>query len=195
MDTHIEGYSLSEGQSQQREPKPNSRRRFWLKQLAFLIIPALFRAPDFELPVLGSDQALSSGDLMGSPVVVNFWASWCVPGREEAPTLEQKRRRYPDQGIRFVGVNVQDVEEDATGFVEEFGITFPSVRDTDLQLWTQFGVRGLPETFFIDHRWRFVSVGSGEQSEAGARPRSWAPSRPRCWKVRSSFFSKRKKNE
>jgi cytochrome c biogenesis protein CcmG/thiol:disulfide interchange protein DsbE len=111
--------------------------------------------------VLGSDDFLPSKDLAGQPVVINFWASWCVPCREEAPTLEQNWRKYKDQGVRFLGVNVQDSEDDARAFVEEFGITFPSVPDTDLKLWTKFGVRGLPETFFIDHSWTFVGIGSG----------------------------------
>ncbi|MBW3588722.1 MAG: TlpA family protein disulfide reductase [Actinobacteria bacterium] len=150
--------------------------------MTFLVVPSLFvaflavgllgsspqelvgkSAPEFELPVLGSKEKLTSAELKGSPVVVNFWASWCIPCKEEAPTLEEKWRKYRAEGIRFVGVNVQDLEQDATAFVEEFGITFPSVRDTELELWNQFGVRGLPETFFIDHQWKFVSVGAGKE--------------------------------
>lgn len=121
------------------------------------------RVPEFELPVLGGPGTIGSRDLKGSPVVVNFWASWCIPCREEAPVLEGAWQKYRPKGVRFLGVNMQDAEEDANEFVAEFGITYPSVRDVDQELARDFGVRGLPETFFIDHRWRFLGVGSGEQ--------------------------------
>lgn len=159
--------------------------------MAFVLVPAAFvgfiafglfktagpratvgtRAPEFRLPVLGSNKTFSSADLAGKPVVVNFWASWCVPCREEAPTLERAWLKYKDQGVQFLGVNVQDSEQDAQAFVKEMGITFPSVRDTDLKLWTKFGVRGLPETFFIDHAGEFVAVGAGKplQNQGGTK--------------------------
>lgn len=121
--------------------------------------------PEFELQVLGSTGTLSSADLAGRPLVINFWASWCIPCREEALTLERAWNKYKNQGVQFLGVNVQDSERDAQAFVKEMGITFPTVRDTDLKLWTKFGVRGLPETFFVDHTGRFVGVGSGKLLE------------------------------
>lgn len=154
--------------------------------MAFVLVPALFigfigfslfstaapgmlvgkAAPEFELPLLGSGELLSSEQLKGRPVVLNFWASWCVPCREEARTLERSWQKYQAQGVRIVGVNVQDSEADAQAFVKEFGVTFPSVRDTDLKLWTKLGVRGLPETFFVDHSWTFVGIGSGKQLDS-----------------------------
>lgn len=165
-------------------PGPVSSTRLkWLRLLAFFVVPSLFvgflaiglskrsdtqrltgkPAPNFELPLL-QGGSLSSTDLKRHPVVVNFWASWCKPCREEAPTLQAKWEKYGGEGVRFVGINVQDLEEDARAFVQEFGITFPSVRDTDLKLYTSFGVRGLPETFFIDHTYKFRAVGSGDES-------------------------------
>ncbi|MGH2770960.1 MAG: TlpA disulfide reductase family protein [Actinomycetota bacterium] len=120
-----------------------------LRLLAFVVVPTLFvaflawglltttkpravpatKAPDFSLPLLGSGQILSSRELKRSPVMVNFWASWCVPCREEAPDLERTWREYKDKGVRLLGVNIQDTEEDVLAFVKEFGLTYPSVRD------------------------------------------------------------------
>ena len=119
-------------------------------------------APEFELPTLSGDT-LSSAELKGHPVVINFWASWCLPCREEAPLLERTWRRYRDDGVILLGVNIKDAESDAKAFVDEFDITYPVVRDLDQELTRSFGVRGLPETFFVDHEWRFVGTESGAQ--------------------------------
>ncbi len=109
---------------------------------------------------------LTDKDLRGRPVVINFWASWCIPCREEAPLLEDTWRAYKDQDVMFLGVNIKDAESDAKRFVDEFGITFPIVRDLDQTLTKAFGVKGLPETFFIDHRWTFIGTISGPQTGA-----------------------------
>jgi cytochrome c biogenesis protein CcmG/thiol:disulfide interchange protein DsbE len=122
------------------------------------------RAPEFDLPLLDGSGSLSSQELRGSPVVVNFWASWCIPCREEAPLLERAWREYRDDGVVFLGVNVNDAKSDARRFVEKFGITYPTVRDVDLLLPKDFGVKGLPETFFIDDQWTFMGAISGAQT-------------------------------
>ena len=119
-------------------------------------------APAFQLPVLGGGT-LSSLDLKGVPVVINVWASWCIPCREEAPVLEAAYEKFKARGVRFVGVDYNDTESDAAGFVKEFGITYPSVRDTDGTLARSMGVSGVPETFFVDTQYRFFGIGQGQQ--------------------------------
>lgn len=121
-------------------------------------------APSFELPLLEGSSTLSDEDLRGKAVVVNFWASWCIPCREEAPLLERTWRAYRDRGVVFLGVNIKDAESDARRFVDEFDMTYPNVRDLDQNLTRQFGVKGLPETFFIDHRWTFMGAISGAKT-------------------------------
>ena len=122
------------------------------------------KAPDFELPLLNtSKESLSSEELQGQPVVVNFWASWCIPCREEAPLLERTWRQYKDEGVIFLGVNIKDADTDARAFIEEFDITYPNVRDLDQKLTRLFGVKGLPETFFIDHNWTFIGTARGSR--------------------------------
>ena len=136
-------------------------------------------APEFELPLLDGSGTLSSEELEGSPVVINFFASWCFPCREEAPDLERLFQKYADEGVRFVGVNVQgglpptllDSEKGAREFVEEFDISYPVVADKEGELAKQLmDFYGLPQTFFIDDRWIFAGSSSGERvsNEDGA---------------------------
>ena len=129
-------------------------------------------APEFDLPLLDGSGTLSSDDLRGSPVVINFFASWCYPCRLEAPELEKLSREYADHGVRFVGVNVQgglppmflDSNEAALDFVEEYDITFPTVADRDGELAKELmDFYGLPQTFFVDHEWAFAGTSSGRR--------------------------------
>jgi peroxiredoxin len=132
--------------------------------LVFLLQPVDRReAPSFELPLLSGDGSVSDSDLRGAPVVVNFFASWCAPCRDEARTLEKMWGRYEDEGIQFLGINVQDRVGPARDFVDRFGITFPIVRDADQDLARDLGVLGLPQTFFIDHEYNLAGAESGEK--------------------------------
>lgn len=102
-------------------------------------------------------------DLRGRVVVVNFWASWCYPAcYEEAPALERGWQSYKDRGLVMVGINVQDKDEPARRFLAQFGHTFPNARDPAGRVSVDFGVYGVPETFFIDRagRVRYKHVGA-----------------------------------
>ena len=91
----------------------------------------------------------------GKVVVVNFWASWCYPGcYEEAPVLERNWRAYRDRGLVVIGVDIQDTAEAARKFVRDFGLTFPNARDTAGKVSIDYGVYGVPETFFVDRKGR-----------------------------------------
>jgi len=106
--------------------------------------------PAFELPLLMGGGTLSSDDLEGSVVVLNFWASWCGPCREEMPAFERIHRRYEDRGLIVVGVDVQDVPQSAREFVREVGVTYPIVQDLDQTLLRAIGDPvGLPQTYFV----------------------------------------------
>jgi cytochrome c biogenesis protein CcmG, thiol:disulfide interchange protein DsbE len=111
--------------------------------------------PAFELPRLGGGT-LVSNSLTGKAQVVNFWASWCIPCREEAPLLENASHRYGDRLV-VLGVDHQDFSGDARGFVRRYDLTYPSVVDKGDKLYTKYGLTGVPETFCANRRGRVVA--------------------------------------
>jgi len=113
--------------------------------------PSFRKAPDFTLQTF-SGETLRLSDLRGKPVMLNFWASWCPPCREEAPLLEDTWREYREKGVVFVGVNVWDSEKDARTFLSEYDITYPNGRDPGTGISIEYGLSGIPETFFIDRQ-------------------------------------------
>ncbi|HEV2075266.1 MAG TPA: TlpA disulfide reductase family protein [Thermoleophilaceae bacterium] len=143
--------------------------------------------PELSLPVLRRGQlgsrlsrslapALADGrvdvqELRGTPVVLNYWASWCLPCREEAPLLERSWRGQRDRGVLFLGVNMQDITGDARAFMREFDVSYLNVRDPSDRTARRWGVTGLPETFFISARGQVVGhvigVVSPEQMRRG----------------------------
>ncbi len=113
-------------------------------------------APLFSLPRLDADGKLSLASLRGKAVVLNFWASWCVPCKAEVPRLEAAWRRWSSQGVVVVGIDAQDFSGDAKRFARKLGITYPIVHDGPGKTVDSYGVTGFPETFFVDRRGRLV---------------------------------------
>lgn len=105
-------------------------------------------APDFSLQGFDGRTATLS-ELRGQVVVVNFWASWCEPCREEAAYLEQTWRKYKDQGVVFLGVDYVDTEKAALAYIDEFDITYINGPDLKMRISDAYNIQGVPETFFI----------------------------------------------
>ena len=106
-------------------------------------------AQDFNLQLFsGGNLELSA--LRGQVVMLDFWASWCGPCRDEAPALDLVYREYRERGVEFVGVNIWDQAGDAELFLAQVGQSYPSGPDTDGRTAINYGVRGIPEKFFID---------------------------------------------
>lgn len=127
-----------------------------------------FSAPDFTLDLLGGGQVTLS-EFRGQAVMINIWASWCPPCREEMPAIQNVYENYKDQGLVVLAVNTtnQDSESAAAAFVEEFSLTFPVPLDRTGAVSNRYQLRGLPSTYFVDRAGviRSVVVG-GPMSES-----------------------------
>jgi cytochrome c biogenesis protein CcmG/thiol:disulfide interchange protein DsbE len=117
-------------------------------------------APDFTL-VTFEGESITLSDLVGQVVVINFWASWCPPCREEAAYLEATWRQYKDMGVVFLGVDYVDTEPEALAYIEEFDITYPNGPDLGTRISQLYRIQGVPETFFVakDGTIRSVKIG------------------------------------
>jgi cytochrome c biogenesis protein CcmG/thiol:disulfide interchange protein DsbE len=113
-------------------------------------------APDFVLQPLGGGEPVALSTLRGRPVVVNFWATWCVPCLQEHPLLVQAARGLGSR-VQFLGVVYQDDETEVRRFLARRGSAYPSLLDPESRSAIAFGVFGVPETFFIDGEGRIAA--------------------------------------
>jgi cytochrome c biogenesis protein CcmG/thiol:disulfide interchange protein DsbE len=121
--------------------------------------------PALALPRLGDSGTRSLADYRGKVVVLNFWASWCRPCREEAPLLSRFQRTLGARGT-VLGVTYKDDPEASLAFARKYELAYPSLRDSKLELAPKYGTQALPETFVIDGRGRIVAVSRGQVSQA-----------------------------
>lgn len=112
-------------------------------------------APNFTLSRVDAPGKLQLASLRGKVVVLNFWASWCYPCNQEAPTLQAAAKRYGKRVV-VLGVDVNDPTSDARKFARKFKLTYPLVHDNHNVTSPKYGLTGLPETFFIDRSGKLV---------------------------------------
>ena len=113
-------------------------------------------APAFRLDRLDKPGKLSLAAYRGRPVVLNFWASWCIPCKQEAPVLESVWQRYRREGLVVVGVDINDVRGEARRFARRNKMSYPLVYDGPGRTTTQYGLTGVPETFFVARSGKLV---------------------------------------
>ena len=121
--------------------------------------------PDKVLPVLAGPGEGSIADYRGRWVLVNLWASWCVPCRQEAPELDQFARQYKGQNVRVLGINVQDNSDDALAFLRDHEVEYPQLRSVGNERSEAFGSTGVPENFLVDPRGRLALIWRGPVDE------------------------------
>jgi cytochrome c biogenesis protein CcmG, thiol:disulfide interchange protein DsbE len=118
-------------------------------------------APELELPRLSGEGTGSLADYRGQVVVLNFWASWCDPCRAESPLLQRWHERIKKRDGLVLGVDALDEIGHARAFIDEYGLTYPMLRDGEGATRDDFGILGFPETFVIDRQGRVAAVQRG----------------------------------
>jgi cytochrome c biogenesis protein CcmG/thiol:disulfide interchange protein DsbE len=113
---------------------------------------------DAALPRLGGGGTASLADYKGKVVLVNVWASWCEPCRDELPLIEKAHKRLRSRGGTVLGIDVKENSGAALKAVDEFGLTFPNLRDRDGSFVRKWGQTGYPENFVIDRQGRVAAV-------------------------------------
>ena len=117
--------------------------------------------PDRELPVLGGKGEGDIADYRGHWVLVNLWASWCVPCRQEAPLLDRFARRYRGRNVRVLGIDVQDNSDDALAFLRQYKVRYRQLRSVGDERSAAFGSTGVPENFLVSPRGRLAWIWRG----------------------------------
>lgn len=114
-------------------------------------------APDFALPMLdapvtesATGDSIHLADMRGNVVLVNFWASWCIPCREEHPALLEGAHAFMPKGVKFVGIAYNDKPEDSRDWLKEYGQAYPSLLDPGAHVAIDYGITGVPETFILN---------------------------------------------
>ena len=122
-------------------------------------------APAKPLPHLEGGGEGSVADYRGEWVLVNFWASWCVPCRDEAPELEEFQQRHGDAEFTVLGVDTQDLSDDGRAFARKYELSYPQLHDGDGKLADDYGTTGVPENFLVDPRGKVQWLTPGPVTE------------------------------
>lgn len=153
------------------KPRRNTRWVFAAMLAATLLVLALLAwavrtksapplesgvAPEFALTTFDG-QEITLSELRGKPVVINFWASWCIPCRTEAPLLERMWKEYRERGVIVLGIDYVDTEDAAKRFIQEYGMTYPNGPDLGTRISQTYRITGVPETYFITREGKMLS--------------------------------------
>jgi peroxiredoxin len=141
-----------------------------VKSLGLQSPKAAVEAPGFSLPDL-TGKMIRLEDFRGKVVFLNFFATWCVPCREEMPAMERLHRMYREKGLVVLAVDIRESAKDVRGFVQELKLTYPALLDEDGSVAYTYGIRPVPATYLIgrDGKMRWRAFGSREWDGKDAR--------------------------
>ncbi len=122
-------------------------------------------APDFTLTDI-SGTKVRLGDLQGKPVVLNYWATWCVPCKDEMPAIEAAYQEHKDKGLRVLAINADEGLSEVTSFVKSLDLTFDVLMDPGLTVNEAYRVRAYPTSFFVGRDGTIVAMQIGVMTEA-----------------------------
>jgi thiol-disulfide isomerase/thioredoxin len=122
-------------------------------------------APDLRLPMVGGAET-DLGAFRGQVVVLNFWATWCEPCKAEMPVFERAQQQYRDKGLTVLGVNFQERDDQISAFLQEVGVTFPSLADRTGEATRNWRATALPTTFLVDRQGIIRDVRVGAYTDA-----------------------------
>lgn len=128
----------------------------------------IVKAPTFSLPLVAGSGKLSLASLRGKVVVLNFWASDCVPCRQEQSELNRLAAKYAQKGVVFLGIDEIEIQSFARHYLQHYKVPYQSVSDGDGAIAGKYGVTGTPETFFIDRLGRAVPPHIIAEAQSGA---------------------------
>jgi peroxiredoxin len=124
-------------------------------------------APDFQFQGPDDDQATSLSDLKGEPVLINFWATWCSPCAYEMPYLQQIYDEWQAKGLVLLAINIGESSSQVAEFMQNHGLSFPVLLDSEGNIAQQYGIRYIPTSFFIGKDGIIKDIKSGAfQSQA-----------------------------
>ena len=138
-----------------RKKEPPAGAEDYIKKLGIERPEKKILAPDFALEDL-SGKRIGLRSLRGKVVFLNFWATWCVPCRQEMPTMEKLHREFKGQGLEVVAVNFRENKKDVRKFFDELGLTFTALLDKDGKVSEEYGAWSIPLSYFINRNGEFV---------------------------------------
>jgi len=152
------------------EPPSSSNSADYFDRLAIEKPSKVIPAPDFALKDI-SGKSISLKSLKGRVIFLNFWATWCVPCRQEMPAMERLHREFKGKGLVILAVNFRETEEEIRPFMNELGLTFTVLLDRDGRVSEEYGAWSLPLSYIISRNGGFVgkAIGSREWDSSAAR--------------------------
>lgn len=144
----------------------------YFKKLGIEKAEKVIRAPDFNLEDLTGKRPGLKG-FRGKAIFLNFWATWCIPCRQEMPMMEKLHREFKGQGLEVVAINIKENKKEARKFVDELRLTFAVLLDKDGKVSEEYGAWAIPLSYFINRRGEFVGKLEGSRKWDGEDARAF----------------------